>query len=144
MDKQLRLLGGQCNVSVVGSGFFYPDSIKKSKDSQFGGSDGVSLFNFNLTSFSFVCKGSSLSTYPVTSTSTATRFPPTFSWLDARMSQYRAWMNLKLNFKFPHVFGIVVDQDAVSSYSRIFSVLIKVTMDCSTTCSPSDSDFCCM
>ena len=125
----MRLLGGQCNVSLVGSGLYLPASSVL--DTTFRNS-GISLFNFNVSAFSFLGKGSSLSTYPVASSATSTRFPPTFSWLDSRMSQYRAWMNLKLNFKFPRVFGIVVDQDAVSAYSRIFSSLIKVTCGVST------------
>lgn len=123
IGKHMRLLGGQCNVSVVGSGLYLPATSVLDTTSR---NSGINLFNFNVSAFSFLGKGSSLSTYPVASSATATRFPPTFSWLDSRMSQYRAWMNLRLNFKFPRVFGIVVDHDAVSAYSRIFSSLIKV------------------
>lgn len=125
LDRHMRLLGGQSYVSVVGTGLLMPPSLM---ENEFRLSGGVCLFNFNLSTFSFVGKGSSLSTYPVASSVTAARFPPTFSWLDSRMSQFRAWMSLKLKFQFPRVFGIVVDQDAVSAYSRIFSSLIKVRL----------------
>ena len=125
MDKYLRLMGGQCNVSLVGTGMQLAIT-EASKSNNVALSPMISLFHFNVSAFSFSSKGSSLSTYPVASSTTAARFPPTFSWLDSKMSQYRAWMNLKLSFKFPRVFGIVVDHDAVSAYSRIFSSLIKV------------------
>lgn len=140
LDKSLRLLGGQGYVSVVGAGLFHKESgtqgsiaadddTKGSPSKRFSTSQQeTSLFYFNLSSFGFACRGSSLSTYPVASALTSSRFPETFTWLDARLAQYRSWMSLKLVFKFPSVFGIVVDSDAVYSYSRVFSSLIKVSV----------------
>jgi hypothetical protein len=139
LDKSLRLMGGQSYVSVVGAGLHCKDSVSKgasNTDDETATSPSkryaaarqeTSLFYFNVSSFGFACRGSSLSTYPVASALTSSRFPETFTWLDARLAQYRSWMSLKLVFKFPSIFGIVVDSDAVYSYSRVFSSLIKVS-----------------
>ncbi len=122
LDKNLRLLGGQAILSLVGSGLVSKELISDPATTK----QSASLLSFNITSLSFSGRGSSLATYPVASSSTSARFPRTASWLESRLGQYRSWMSLKLSFKFPTVLGIVVDSDAVSAYSRVFSSLIKV------------------
>ena len=134
LDKQLRLFGGQSNVSIVSSGLDYSPLNALNSKSQRGESRNESeklktpsgsVF-FTVSAFTFSCRGTSLSTYPVASSVTSSRYPQTFSWMESKLGQFRTWMNLRLNFKFPSVFGVVVDADAVTTYGRIFSALIKV------------------
>jgi hypothetical protein len=42
------------------------------------------------------------------------------------MSQFRSWMNLKMQFTFPPLFKIIFDAEALGLYERIFTFLMKV------------------
>ena len=58
--------------------------------------------------------------------------PPLLSQLHFRLekevSQFRAWMNLKLTFRFPSLFKIIFDSDAMSAYERLFTLIMKVSL----------------
>lgn len=46
--------------------------------------------------------------------------------LEREVSQFRAWMNLKLSFHFPALFKIIFDSEAMSAYERLFTTIMKV------------------
>ena len=48
--------------------------------------------------------------------------------LEKEVSQFRAWMNLKLTFRFPSLFKIIFDSDAMSAYERLFTLIMKVSI----------------
>ena len=127
MDKQIRLFGGHCGVSVVANGFiFNRRSDSTAAPRSLNSPVHRSSFAFTATSYQFSSRGSSLSTYPVASAYTSARHPRTFARIELKMAIFRQWMNLGLTFRFPKLFSIVVDNDACATYGRIFSGLIKV------------------
>lgn len=68
-----------------------------------------------------------MSNYPVASPFTTTRFPDTFLRIEAEVSQFRAWMNLKLLVQLPPMFKVIFDPETIASYERIFSLIMKVS-----------------
>jgi hypothetical protein len=49
-----------------------------------------------------------------------------FDRLEKELNQFRAWMVLKIQFRFPPLFKIIFDAEALGSYERIFTALMKV------------------
>jgi hypothetical protein len=49
--------------------------------------------------------------------------------LEREVSQFRAWMNLKLSFHFPALFKIIFDSEAMSAYERLFTTIMKVCIE---------------
>lgn len=68
-----------------------------------------------------------LSTYPVASSFASVRYPETFVKLSEQVAQYRAWLSLQLDFRFPAVFHTIIDESCTAAYSRVFSLLMKVS-----------------
>ena len=83
------------------------------------------MLGIELTTLEFGSKGA-LASYPVASAFTSAKYPETFSKLEKQLLQFRAWMNLKLQFRVPDLFKIVFDADAMGAYERIFSSVMKV------------------
>jgi hypothetical protein len=52
---------------------------------------------------------------------------PIYPRLEQEVSQFRAWMNLKLTFRFPALFKIIFDSEAMGVYERLFTTIMKVT-----------------
>lgn len=67
-----------------------------------------------------------LATYPVASPFTSARHPDTFARLEQEVAQIRAWLGVHLQFRFPSMFTIIFDSEALSAYERIFSFVMKV------------------
>jgi hypothetical protein len=143
LTHYVKLQGGQAFIGFVGSGLMFNTGVTDKTDhGLFSGldtertkgpedteSDGEknSYFKITLSSFDFSGKGA-LATYPVASIFTSARFPETFLRLEKEVSQFRAWMNLKLSYKFPAVFSIVFDSDAMSCYDRVFTSIMKIRL----------------
>lgn len=83
-------------------------------------------FYFRVSALQFVSK-TILSTYPVASPYTSSRYSDTLARLQAEINQFRACMNIKLKLSFPLMFKAIIDADAVNCYERIFSVIMKVS-----------------
>lgn len=109
ISKHVRLQGGQSFVSLTGSGVYTSE-----------GHLIVKLLKFQWEG------RSPLSSHPVASTYTTARYPETVIQLEYHLTQFRLWMNLILQFQFPEVFRVIVDAEAIGSYQRLFSLLIKV------------------
>lgn len=80
---------------------------------------------------SFIPTPSPPSSYPLISIFSSILSPPFFMLhliisLEREVSQFRAWMNLKLSFHFPALFKIIFDSDAMSAYERLFTTIMKV------------------
>ena len=133
----VRCQGGNCFVGVIGSGIVLSPHTSTSTLSS--SSQGVELgttgaranrcndaFHVDMFSLSFVGRGA-MSNYPVASPYTTTRFPDTFLRIEAEVSQFRAWMNLKLLVQLPPMFKVIFDPETIVSYERIFSLIMKVS-----------------
>lgn len=121
ISSYVRLQGGNASVGLIASGLFV-DTNQSKEESRTSKSSCLIL---EVQSYEFKGRGA-LATYPVASSFTATRFPATFNRLDSMLNRYRAWMTLKLNFKFPDIFLIIFDSESLNAYERIFSMLMKV------------------
>ncbi len=135
----MRCQGGNCFVGTVGSGIVLlphtlPPSSSFHTNATHSTDQGLSAarasrcgnaFHVDLFSLSFVGRGA-MSNYPVASPFTTTRFPDTFLRIEAEVSQFRAWMNLKLLVQLPPMFKVIFDPETIVSYERIFSLIIKV------------------
>jgi hypothetical protein len=126
VSSYIRLQGGNSAVGLLASGFLADVRQHSSSEAVVDAAGPKpSCFVAEVRSFEFKGRGA-LATYPVASSFTATRFPATFNRLESMLSRYRAWMTLKLNFKFPDIFLIVFDTESINAYERIFSMLMKV------------------
>ena len=83
------------------------------------------IFGIKVSRIEFLGKGA-LTTYPVASTYTTTRHPDTYARLDAVVGQLRSWMTLKMRFKMPSIFLVLVDEESLTCYERLFSFAMKV------------------
>lgn len=136
LASHVKVAAGLSYVGVMGSGVILDEveTVDTSRDnmqalySQIdrvrGGSRSLSI---TLSNVDYNGKGA-LSTYPVASPFTSTRFPDTFRRLEIELSQIKGWMNLKLEFEIPQIFKIVFDSDALSAYGRIFASLFKIKL----------------
>ena len=150
LAHHVRMQGGQAFVGLAGAAIVLPggdgeggggggqpedkDSrqsrLSSSKNIPSSSSSSVSragsgLFSVDMCSLDFGSRGA-LSSYPVASPFTSARHPETFLRLEAEVEQLRAWTNLRLDFRFPAVFGIVLDAEALGGYGRLFSAIMKV------------------
>jgi hypothetical protein len=136
LSKYIRLQSGQAYASYVGSSLDLNEYIQFSRqapnvedalpEKAKEASRSSSCLGIDLTRIAFDSKGA-LSSYPAASTFTTTRYPETALCLESQIKRYRMFMNLKLNFKFPETFRVVMDSDSIACYSRIFSMLMKVS-----------------
>jgi hypothetical protein len=143
LGSVVRLQGGNATIGVFGSGIIIEESAYKSNplsqqesniqssspplsaSSSSSSSSSSSCFSFQVLKFEFKSK-SALMSYPVASSFTSIRYPSTYARIEAMLSNYRRWMNLKLKYQLPSIFKIIFDNDSISTYERIFSMLIKV------------------
>ena len=143
LGSVVRLQGGNATIGVFGSGLIIEESAYKSNDpssqkeseipsssspsspSSSSSSSSSCCFSFQVLKFEFKSK-SALMSYPVASSFTSIRYPSTYARIEAMLSNYRSWMNLKLKYQLPSIFKIIFDNDSISTYERIFSMLMKV------------------
>ena len=59
---------------------------------------------------------------------TVSRYPETSVRLEKELNQLRSWLNIQLHVRFPPVFHIVFDTEALSAYQRLFSLLMKIRL----------------
>ena len=59
---------------------------------------------------------------------TISRYPETSVRLEQELSQLRSWLNIQLRVRFPPVFHIVFDTEALSAYQRLFPFLMKIRL----------------
>lgn len=129
LPSHVKCQGGQAYVSLEGEGLVFP--ISRSGDvNQFssqgaGSGTGAESFSMQVLSLDFFGKGA-LSTYPVASALTFTRYPDTFARIQTEVDRIRAWMHMKLQLSFPPMFRVIFDAEAVTCYERIFSAIMKV------------------
>jgi len=119
LPSHVKCQGGQAFVSLEGSGLIFPPRGAESSASAPGS------FSTRVLSLDFAGKGA-LSTYPVASASTSTRYPDTFARIQKEVDRVRAWMHMKLQLAFPPMFRVIFDAEAVMCYERIFSAIMKV------------------
>ena len=123
LPSHVKCQGGQAYVSLEGEGLVFPAS--RSGDGS--ASSGIAeSFSMQVLSLDFSGKGA-LSTYPVASPLTFTRYPDTFARIQTEVDRIRAWMHMKLQLSFPPMFRVIFDADAVTCYERIFSAIMKVS-----------------
>lgn len=122
----VKCTGGQAYVGVLASGLRFK-SFDPLKSSEYGDlqESPDSTCNFQIFSLAFKGKGV-LTTYPVASPFTSTRFPDTFLRLETELSQFRSWMNLKLKINVPTRFKTVFDAESLGNYERMFTYIMKV------------------
>ena len=139
----MRCQGGNCFVGTVGSGIvLLPHTLPPSSSFHTNATHSTgNAFHVDLFSLSFVGRGA-MSNYPVASPFTTTRFPDTFLRIEAEVSQFRAWMNLKLLVQLPPMFKVIFDPETIVSYERIFSLIIKVDYCYRIECSTEITTFC--
>ena len=82
-------------------------------------------FSVDLFSVSVACKGTIVA-YPTASPFTNSRYPDTGVRLNNAVKQFRMWLDVTLQLKFPSVLRIIFDNEAVLNYERIFSFIFKV------------------
>jgi hypothetical protein len=68
-----------------------------------------------------------LSSYPVVSPHTAVHCPSMLTQMSAECAQLRSWASLRLELHIPPVFMPIIDAEAVRSYEKMFTFLMKVT-----------------
>lgn len=119
VPSHVKCQGGQAFVSLEGSGLIFPPRGAESSASAPGS------FSTRVLALDFAGKGA-LSTYPVASASTSTRYPDTFARIQEEVDRVRAWMHMKLQLAFPPMFRVIFDAEAVMCYERIFSAIMKV------------------
>jgi hypothetical protein len=99
-------------------------------DSGSGGADNIPAFSHRIRALQFSSRAASAAaTYALVSAAsslTFARHPDVFSRIEREVAQVRAWMGLKLQLVFPPMFRVIFDAEAVSSYERIFSAIMKV------------------
>ena len=83
------------------------------------------MFGIKISKIALLGKGS-LTTYPVASTYTTTRHPDTYARLDAVVAQLRSWTTLRLRLKVPSIFLVLVDEESLTCYERLFTFAMKV------------------
>lgn len=120
LSHYVKMQGGYATIGLAGSGVVLETPRQPSAPSLL-----KSLFKIDVYSMNFQGRGT-LATYPVASPSTATRYPDTFLRLETEVGQIRAWLGIHLKFKFPVVFGIVFDSEALAGYERLYSFIMKV------------------
>ncbi len=124
LPSHVKCQGGQAYVSLEGEGLVFSSS-RSSGDAAGSAGAPASSFSTQVLSLDFSGKGA-LSTYPVASPLTFTRYPDTFARIQTEVDRIRAWMHMKLQLSFPPMFRVIFDADAVTCYERIFSAIMKV------------------
>lgn len=119
VPSHVKCQGGQAFVSLEASGLILSARLVEASTS------APRSFSTQVLSLDFAGKGA-LSTYPVASASTFTRYPDTFARIQSEVDRVRAWMHMKLQLAFPPMFRVIFDTDAVTCYERIFSAIMKV------------------
>lgn len=128
ISPHVKCQGGQAFVSLDAAGIIlssHSDQAHSRNDRKHGASPS---FFYQVHSLDFAGKGV-LSTYPVASSSTFTRYPDTFARIQSEVDKVRAWMHLKLQLAFPPMFRVIFDAEAVGCYERIFAAIMKVSMN---------------
>jgi len=120
LAHHVRLQGGRATIGLAGSAVQLAPGL---------------VFGTDIYAFYARVRGA-LATYPVASPFTSTRHPETFLRLEAELEQIRAWLGLQLQFRFPAIFGIIFDSDALAAYERLFAFIMKVCLRLSTPFSP--------
>lgn len=125
LPSHVKCQGGQAYVSLEGAGLVFP--VGRNGDVPLGaGLEGTARsFSMQVLSLDFAGKGA-LSTYPVASALTFTRYPDTFARIQSEVDRIRSWMHMKLQLAFPPMFRVIFDAEAVTCYERIFSAIMKV------------------
>jgi len=124
LPSHVKCRGGQAYVSLEGEGVVFSPS-RSSGDATASVGAVASSFSMQVLSLDFSGKGA-LSTYPVASPLTFTRYPDTFARIQTEVDRIRAWMHMKLQLSFPPMFRVIFDAEAVTCYERIFSAIMKV------------------
>eukprot|EP01032_Pedospumella_encystans_P010136 gene10136-11874_t len=122
LPSHVKCQGGQAYVSLEGEGLVFPANRGGDAPASSGTAES---FSMQVLSLDFSGKGA-LSTYPVASPLTFTRYPDTFARIQTEVDRIRAWMHMKLQLSFPPMFRVIFDADAVTCYERIFSAIMKV------------------
>lgn len=126
VSTHVKCQGGQAFVSLDAAGLLLSSAIHGSyKDRNEDKSGPAPCFFYQVHSLDISGKGV-LSTYPVASPSTFSRYPDTFARIQNEVDKVRAWMQLKLQLSFPPMFRVIFDADAVGCYERIFAAIMKV------------------
>lgn len=109
IDQYVKLRSGRCYAGVVTSSRSLPPSS----------------FFFDISTLHMHSKGS-ITSYPVTSSYTATRHPQLTNKMEEILASYRNWIHMRISLQFPSIFGIIFDQEVMKSYDTMFSMLMKV------------------
>jgi hypothetical protein len=131
IGKYLRVQGqgGRSFVGAVGYGALFSDA-RKPYQTRTEDEDRImytGVLGTELTSFDFR-SNDTLNTYPIASPFTAARFPEARSRLAEEVSRLKAWMSLGLKLHVPPALRVLFDADALRTYERIFSLLLKVRL----------------
>ncbi len=137
LANYVKLTGGLVYMGLIGSGLVVQvdDTISSRSTASTSGtnetnvisSKSIGVITFVIESANLHGNGA-LTTYPVASPYTSTRYPDTFLRLNQELNKFRTWMNLKLVFVIPSIFKIIFDSDAIYGYERVFNTLMKIKL----------------
>ena len=134
LANYVKLTGGLVYMGLIGSGLVVQVDDTISSRSTAGTSETNVVSSKSIGVVTFVVESASLhgngalTTYPVASPYTSTRYPDTFLRLNQELNKFRTWMNLKLVFVIPSIFKIIFDSDAIYGYERVFNTLMKIKL----------------
>jgi hypothetical protein len=121
LGHYLRLQGGTGFAGFTASGLHLPSSSGDCGSAT--PSFGIFLSELTFEERSLGV-GSRVSACPYT----ISRFPETHARLDRELAQLRSWTNIQLRVRFPAVFHIIFDSEALSAYQRLFSLIMKIRL----------------
>lgn len=114
MAHYVRLKGGEAMAGVTAAG------LRFSNDTSSSASFGVYASELRFEARNKVA----VSACPYT----ISRYPETHVRLDQELSQLRSWLNIQLRVRFPPIFHIIFDAEALSAYQRLFTLLMKIRL----------------
>lgn len=123
LGHYLRLQGGTGTAGFTAAGLHLPSSSGDPGTGAIAPSFGVFVTELTFEERSKGA-GSRVSACPYT----ISRFPETHARLDKELAQIRSWMNIQLRVRFPAVFHIIFDAEALSAYQRLFSLIMKIRL----------------
>ena len=115
MAHYVRLQGGEATAGVTAAGLhFFQDAASS-----------ASSFGVYVSELRYEARNKvAVSACPYT----ISRYPETHVRLEQELSQLRSWLNIQLRVRFPPIFHIIFDTEALSAYQRLFSLLMKIRL----------------
>ena len=134
LHNHVPLRSGYCWLGVTGSSLVFAPAASASASSSTSSksnpspADGPQLMHVSCLQFQFASKGIIGSSYPISSSFTSSKYPETYHRLSTLIHNFHGYMQLKLDFAFPTLFKIIIDESSLSSYQRLFTQLMKVRL----------------